>query len=60
MHISSEEFVTLKFMVPDYAKQVTISGTTVVPEFGIFAILVLVIAISSTIILFRSRLSIVN
>ena len=51
---------TIEIQLPENAKQVTIVGAKVVPEFGILSILVLSIAITSIIILSKSRISFQN
>ena len=45
--------------IPRYAKSITITGTTIVPEFGTIAAMILAVAIMSIIVVSaRSRLSI--
>lgn len=57
---SNSEYVTLKLNVPNQAKQLTIIGTNVVPEFGVFAMLVFLVALSATVLLFRSKFAMVS
>jgi predicted secreted protein with PEFG-CTERM motif len=48
---STHDYYTLRLTLPEGADRLTIVGSKVVPEFGIFAILVFVAALSSMIIL---------
>ena len=46
---------TLKIPFPDGAEEIEIIGTFVVPEFGSIAIFILAIAVTSIIVMTRSR-----
>ena len=52
---SGEQYVTLEMTLPEGTNSVTVIGTTVVPEFGSIAILVLVVAIVAIIGLTKTR-----
>ncbi len=52
---STVDYYTLKVNLPADAKTLTIIGTKVVPEFGIFSTLVLVISIVSIIIILKTQ-----
>jgi predicted secreted protein with PEFG-CTERM motif len=52
---STVDYYTLKVNLPADAKTLTIIGTKVVPEFGVFSTLVLVMSIVSTIIILKTQ-----
>jgi predicted secreted protein with PEFG-CTERM motif len=53
---SNSEYYTLKMTLPEGAKTLTIIGTSVVPEFGILAMLVLAVSLVCTIFVRRNVL----
>ena len=52
---SGAQFVTLEMTLPKGTNSITVIGTSVVPEFGTIALLVLVIAIVSILVITRTR-----
>jgi len=52
---SGVQYVTLEMTLPEGTNSVTVIGTAVVPEFGSIAILVLVVAIVSILVITRTR-----
>jgi predicted secreted protein with PEFG-CTERM motif len=52
---STVDYYTLKVSLPIDAKALTIIGTKVVPEFGVFSILVLVVSIAIIMIILRTQ-----
>jgi predicted secreted protein with PEFG-CTERM motif len=52
---STIDYYTLKVSLPENAQTLTIIGTKVVPEFGVFSILVLVISIASIVIILKTQ-----
>ena len=52
---STSEYVTLKITLPQGTEELTIVGTSVVPEFGVIAMVILVISILSMIVLTRTQ-----
>ena len=54
---TSEEYRTIRISLEDGDKWVEVIGTYVIPEFGSMVIIILVVAITSTIIISKSKLS---
>jgi len=52
---SGVQFVTLEMTLPEGTNSITVVGTSIVPEFGGIAILVLVVAIVSILVITRTR-----
>ena len=52
---SGVQFVTLEMTLPEGTNSITVVGTSIVPEFGTVAILVLVVAIVSIVIITRTQ-----
>ena len=55
---TSSEYRTISIPLEEDDKWVEVIGTYVIPEFGSIVIIILVVAISSTILISRSRLSV--
>jgi len=52
---STEEYVTLKMILPKEIDDLTIVGTSVVPEFGVMAMIILVVSLLSMIALTKRQ-----
>jgi len=52
---STEEYVTLKMTLPKEIDDLTIVGTSVVPEFGVMAMIILVVSLLSMIALTKRQ-----
>jgi len=52
---STGEYVTLKMTLPEGTEELTIVGTSIVPEFGIMAIAILVVSILGIVVVTRKH-----
>ena len=55
---TSSEYRTIRIPLEEDDKWVEVIGTYVIPEFGSVVIIILVVAVSSTILISRSRFSV--
>ena len=55
--LTEDKINTIEIELPENAKQMTVVGTRIVPEFGILSIVVLSIAITATILFHKSGIS---